>query len=268
MRSMLLHIHDDDCLEPRRQVALDLARAFSGHVTCLQSAPIEASYGDYYGTAFAQVMPIIEKGSSALRNRVEGAMRQEDVPWNWVFENFDAYGAIRQHAPMHDLLVLGACDFRRGSKGYSALAADLAIDLRTPVMLVGEDSGGYDPAKPIVLAWNGSAEAANAMRAAVPLLAMASKVIVVTIEEKDDHWRVPATAAAAYLSRHAIAAEVAEEPVLKTGIASTLRHLSDRLEAGLIVMGAYGRTRFHELVLGGVSRDMFSNVATPLFLAH
>ena len=41
MRSILLHIADDDSLDARTQVALDLARAFAGHVTCLHAVPYE-----------------------------------------------------------------------------------------------------------------------------------------------------------------------------------------------------------------------------------
>lgn len=268
MRSILLHIHDDQGLGARRQLALDIARQFDSHVTCLQPAPIEASYGDYYGAAFTQIIPIIEESSSKIREHIEKAMSSEDIPWHWVRENMAAYQAIRLHAPLHDLVVLGACDFQGGDRGYSALAADLAINLRTPVLLVDEGRASLDCTGAMMVAWNGSAEAANAMRAAIPLLSRASKVVIVAVNEPSDDERLSSQMAAAYLSRHGVGAEIAEEPVLEAGIAATLQHQAKRHEAELIVMGAYGHTRLHELVLGGVSRTMLKTVTTPLFLAH
>ena len=49
MRSILLHIADDESLRARTQAALDLARAFGGHLTCLQAVPHE--YGVLGGVA-------------------------------------------------------------------------------------------------------------------------------------------------------------------------------------------------------------------------
>ena len=41
MKSILLHIDGDSCMEARMQVALDIARATNGHITCLQAVSYE-----------------------------------------------------------------------------------------------------------------------------------------------------------------------------------------------------------------------------------
>jgi nucleotide-binding universal stress UspA family protein len=46
-----------------------------------------------------------------------------------------------------------------------------------------------------------------------------------------------------------------------------MRHAMDT-EADLIVMGAYGHSRFREAILGGATRNMLENAKIPVFLAH
>lgn len=36
----------------------------------------------------------------------------------------------------------------------------------------------------------------------------------------------------------------------------------------MIVMGAYGHSRFRESILGGATRDMLEEVSIPVLMAH
>ena len=70
MRSILLHVADDESLEARTQVALDLARAFGGHMTCLQAVPYEYGVpGDFYGAVVADLIPALREAAERLRAR-------------------------------------------------------------------------------------------------------------------------------------------------------------------------------------------------------
>jgi nucleotide-binding universal stress UspA family protein len=58
-------------------------------------------------------------------------------------------------------------------------------------------------------------------------------------------------------------------------LARTLPRVSDVLarqvrdvDAGLLVMGAYGHSRFREAIPGGATRDMLEAAEVPVFLAH
>ena len=46
-----------------------------------------------------------------------------------------------------------------------------------------------------------------------------------------------------------------------------LRHAKD-LGADLVVMGAYGHSRFREAILGGATRYMLEQSEIPVFMAH
>ena len=118
---------------------------------------------------------------------------------------------------------------------------------------------------PVLVAWDGGHESANALRAALPLLRMASAVHILTVREKSDDF--PASDAASYLSRHDIHAEVHEVEPNGT-IAFTIEDTARKLGAGMIVMGVFGKSRLRELLLGGVSRHMLDRSLVPLLLAH
>jgi nucleotide-binding universal stress UspA family protein len=45
------------------------------------------------------------------------------------------------------------------------------------------------------------------------------------------------------------------------------RHAVDT-QADMIVMGAYGHSRFREAILGGATRNMLEQSSVPVFLAH
>jgi len=117
----------------------------------------------------------------------------------------------------------------------------------------------------IVLAWDGSVQAARAVGAALPFLRLAQQVTVTTAGEADR--RVPAEALLAYLARHEVRAQ-SESFASAAGVGKGLVEQAARLRADLLVMGAYGHSRLRELVLGGVTRQVLVDAALPVFMVH
>jgi nucleotide-binding universal stress UspA family protein len=139
-----------------------------------------------------------------------------------------------------------------------------------PVLVI--PPAGMPTAEPkrIVLAWNQSREALVAARRAMPFLRRAEMVQIVVVDppthgpERSD----PGGLLCQYLVRHGVHAEVSV-------LARTLPRVSDVLarqvrdvDAQLLVMGAYGHSRFREAILGGTTRDMLENAEVPVFMAH
>ncbi|MBA4048966.1 MAG: hypothetical protein C0476_10545 [Sphingomonas sp.] len=117
-----------------------------------------------------------------------------------------------------------------------------------------------------MVAWSGTAESANALRAAVPLLAHARAVKLVTIVDGGDAF--PATDATRYLSRHNIHAELIERPREYGTIGAALSAAAEAASADWIVMGAYGHSRFRETLFGGVTQQLLENAPCPILLSH
>lgn len=269
MHSILLHIHDDPCLDARIQVAFDLARTFDGHITCLQVVPYEYGVpGDPYGTMAVQFYPVIRESAAKLREVIELRLSKEDVRWDWVCKDGMAQDHLLVHAGLSDVIVMGACTESRSGAAYSRLAAEVAIGAATPIMLVPEKCKGLDASAPAAVAWNGSPEASRALRAAVPLLQRSSEVFLLTVTGDEPEFDLSATEGASYLSRHGIESKVLELPPSSEGIRDTLVHAAQIRKTGWIAMGAYGHTRLRERVLGGVSRSMMSGPELPILMAH
>ena len=100
-------------------------------------------------------------------------------------------------------------------------------------------------------------EGSHALRLALPMLAKAKAVHVVTVLE--DKSGFPATDACEYLARHGVASELHEWQRNGRRVADVLREAAAKLGASYIVMGAYGHSRIREAVLGGVTRDLLDD---------
>lgn len=120
----------------------------------------------------------------------------------------------------------------------------------------------------VLIGWNGSPEAIRAVRAALPLLHRARHVVVLAGAARNPYmanWDPPFDLSA-YLGRHAIDHDVmaCREPDAHAG--RTLLEQAERLDADLLVMGAYGRSRFSEWMFGGATREVLHNAAFPVLM--
>ena len=272
MKSILLHIDDDHALEARLQVAMDIARACEGHITCLQAVSFEIfAPGDFYGNAMAAAMPRIREAAEALREKVETDLANEDVSWEWRFLHGMAEQHLLEQSALHDIIIIGPHDIGDlGSHGPSVMAGELALDAPSPVLVVPAETKRLDLEAPVMVAWNGSTEASIALRSALPLLKLAREVVLVSVGEDKDRKRFAfgGGEAAQYLSRHGIEAHLVEIEKRRGRIADILFEEAEKRGCSMMVMGAYGHSRLAEMLLGGVTRRTLSDPHLPVLLAH
>ncbi len=119
----------------------------------------------------------------------------------------------------------------------------------------------------VAISWNGSAQAARAVSAALPLITRADGVVILTVESD----RTSASAApelANYLAWRGVSAETKIfAPANRAVGAALLKECADA-GADLLVMGAYTHSRMRQLILGGVTRHVLAEATVPLFMAH
>ncbi|WP_291662605.1 universal stress protein [Bosea sp. (in: a-proteobacteria)] len=124
--------------------------------------------------------------------------------------------------------------------------------------------------KTVLIGWTDARQSARAIAEAMPLIAQATAVHIVAVRE-EAHGRMGGAEVlsdiSAHLARHGIETTAT---VLNTQTSASDALLAEarRISADLIVVGAYGHSRFREWVLGGVTADLLDSSPVPLFLAH
>jgi nucleotide-binding universal stress UspA family protein len=276
VKTILLHVQNDKALDQTLETALSLARACGAHLSCLHITPIEAySTFDAFGGTFVMtdIITAIDAEEKLLSERLRTELGKEDVSWDYTQVTGHVPSQIVAKAALADLIVTGRQPNRTEFQGSTiGMLGDLLHRSRTPLFLAANDGKVPDPTGPVLIAWNGSFEAANTVRSAIGLLKLASDVRILRIDEQKDE-AFPSTALLEYLSRHGIHAELslatAHPDAMDAGFLSAhLNSEAERMKAAYIVMGGYSHSRVSEYMFGGLTRSMLSASSTPLFIAH
>lgn len=270
MKSILLYANDDDGQESRLQSALDLARTFNGHITCLQVTPFDSFIlGDPFGGVYALPMVVeeIRNAKEANRSRIEERLKRESIGWTWLEYSGQPAQLVVDRSRLADVIVItlpgpdGA-----SSDGPLGIAGEVAVHARSPVLAAPVGARSLDCRGTALVAWNGAPESSNALRQALPLLKEASAIHMVTVG--DDEVDFPATQGCEYLALHGLSPQLHEWPRSGRSVAEAILDSASVLKAAYVVMGAYGHSRLREAVLGGVTREMLSKSPLPLLLGR
>jgi nucleotide-binding universal stress UspA family protein len=261
MRSILVYADRSEAMENRLQTALGLARAVEGHVSLLVDTPVanflamDAMGGGGYLAAEA-VREAVSR-DDAYADELAEQMRREDVPFDVLRGEEDPIDALVEASRLADLVVL--------SHGAD-LASELAVAGTPPILLAPRGRVLQFPIDCVAVAWDGSDEAAAALRGSVPLLKQAGEVHVLVVEDKSGV--LPPLDAVTYLSRHGVKAEV--QTIARVGsVEESLAAGVSRVQASLLVMGAFGHSRLREFLMGGVTRYFLELEDGPaLLFAH
>jgi nucleotide-binding universal stress UspA family protein len=171
-----------------------------------------------------------------------------------------------------DLLVVTQDDPHEALPGQVGNVPEyVALNATTPVLLVPRDWTAATAPTHALVAWNGSAPAARAVHAALPLLRRAASVHLASfcaptdpLPEQNATEQVQLAASLARQGVHV--QQCLREKDVDAGHA--ILALADETGCDLVVMGFYGHARFREMLLGGASRTMLRAASVPVLLHH
>ena len=187
----------------------------------------------------------------------------------WVVGQGILSDALVQIACWHDLLVLERDPLRTWASPSDLAALILAVGL--PCIVVPPQPVKAVALTRVAIAWNGSPEAIRAVHSALPLLQRANEVLLLRGAPKEAFQEVswkPPFDIDAYLQRHGIRARSQDLLTNEHTAGEALLEQADRFHADLLVMGAYGRTRFSEWALGGATRHVLWHARLPVLFRH
>ncbi|MEJ2121566.1 MAG: universal stress protein [Alphaproteobacteria bacterium] len=276
IKDIVVHVDDSKNHEERINVATELAGRFDAHLTGVYvKAP---AYLPAY--VAAQVGPdVIEmQAKAAAEAAAKAAENFEKVTKaaGLTAEMRIGEGPIDEvlalHARYGDLCVVGQTD-----PDGDAPADDIDVPGHVvlfsgrPVLIVPYAGKFSNIGKRVLVAWNGSREAARAVNDAMPFLEGASQVTVLAVnpkESRDPLGDLPGADISLHFARHGVKVEAAQIIADDVQVGDML--LSRISDGGydLVVMGAYGRSRLRELVMGGASRHLMHHMTVPIFMAH
>lgn len=253
-----------------------LARAQDGHLDILTLGIDHSTPGYYYAGTNALIEQATLDRAREEAEQCEATVREQmqNFDCRWSTDTALAQiGTIQtlvgNRARFSDLVVLPKPYGRDRGVAEEAIVEAALFAGNAPVLVLPQGMQVTNPRK-VVLAWNQSAEAMDAIRAALPMMQQADSTNIVIVDpprhgpDRSD----PGGMLSQMLSRHGIKAEISVIAGTMPRTADVLaRHCEDQL-ADLLVMGAYGHSRFREAIMGGATRDMLEAARIPVFMSH
>jgi nucleotide-binding universal stress UspA family protein len=185
----------------------------------------------------------------------------------FIQEEADGLDLLVRYGRYADLVVLGQTSPSEGESTDFDLPADAVMSLGRPVLIVPYAGAFEAVGRRVLIAWNSSRESARAVADALPYIRGAESVTALTANAAGD-GEGEVLKLKAYLERHGIKADTRSEHTEELEIEDLLLSRASDFAADLIVMGAYGRARFRELILGGATHGILKQMTVPVLMSH
>lgn len=275
LKDILVHLDNSKQNDARFEVAVSLARASQAHLTGIYivSRPaippfIEAQISaDIIG---AQLSKAEEEGQTVIAKFKQLASAEGLSVEGRLVEGEKVIETLVSHTRYVDLLIIGQTNPDGQNAGFDDDMPDrIVLSSGRPVLLV--PYAGRFPGFPknIVVAWDASRQSTRAVNDALPILRLADKVSVLSINPDDaDHGDIPGADISLHLARHGVKATAQHITSKELRAADMLLSRAADEGADMIVMGGYGHARWRELVLGGFTRHMLSHMTVPVLMSN
>lgn len=276
MKDILVLLGDNGAESPALEIATELCRANSAHLTAVVCAGVPL-YQEYllgtviyeaYQSEVGRQSREAEATCAAIRARLDAASIHHEVRTIVVdMDILPMEAAV--HARYADLVLIGSRDSHGDKTMWDRLVQSTVFQTGRPLMIVPE--GSHYPFDKVSIGWNASKEAVRAVHDAMDLITAAEQVdiaIVDAVPSDDGHGEEPGAGLARHLARHVRNVNVHRLDSQGRSIGAVLQAFARDQGSRLLVMGAYGHSRMWEMFLGGATRDVLGNAAIPVLLSH
>jgi nucleotide-binding universal stress UspA family protein len=272
IKTILILADETAAFETALVSGIELGKRFGAHLDVLhvRSDPVG-------------VVPLAAEGLSPsvieeIRNVMEKTSKEHELKARAIYNRLCAAAGISANwriatgrkadiaaaaARLNDLVLIG-----RSTSDDSSWRNEIESILFNggrPILLLPRGSAPF-LGKRAAVAWNGSAQAARAVTAALPFLRLAEKTDILSAGAIDVY--ASTAGLIAYLARHeadAVAREFdANDAAIGKMLLEQCRLWGDRL----LVMGAYGHSRLRQIVLGGVTREVLGGSDLPVLICR
>jgi len=284
IRKLLLPLTGTAAGEAALDTAVRIARIWNAHVTALHvrvdSRDVAPLAGEgLSGAMIEEMMSATEKESSDRAHAVRamfdryvtenhvpvGEARPGEISASFATVVGREEDLVAQQARLADLTVVPHPEADDDVSSSDALHAVL-FDSARPVLiapLVAPERIGTR----VCVAWNGTAESAASVLAALPWMQRAEAVRVLTADEYQR--RGPGAAdLLSYLALHDVTADTAVFRPIDKDVGAGLLRAAKEFNCDLLSMGAYSHSRLRQLILGGVTRHVLEFADLPVMMTR
>jgi nucleotide-binding universal stress UspA family protein len=200
-----------------------------------------------------------------LKRSDDQASSAASSSWTWLAGAPSGNDFVGSYGRVFDVIVLARPEEEWQSPSMVTLESAL-FESGRPVLIA-------PPASPrslgtnVLVAWNRSTEQARATAFAMPLLRLAERITILTVEGAN-----VAGPSGVELARSLKANGIAAEPVTvvpgKISAGETILAKAEELGCDLIVKGAYTQSRLRQMIFGGTTRHILAHAKLPVLMAH
>jgi len=263
---------------------LALAKMLGAHVTAgyedelgpIYAAPDFTGSAAAYGLFYQQMQELRGDRKKKARAHFDRAVKTTSLPivsapvckqgsTMWLDDEAGNDAPIASFGALTDLVVLESPGNRRSPPAWNVVEEAL-FGARRPTLVVPPGTTSIDLSRALI-AWNGSSQAANAVERALDLLPETAKVTVLKVGDLKP-GRLSEEKLMEYLGWHCIDAKLLSIADRKDETSQIILDEAKRVNAGLVVMGAYTHSRTREFLLGGVTDHMLRATPLPVLMAH
>jgi nucleotide-binding universal stress UspA family protein len=272
-KTILVHLANDKGHSARLRLGIDLASRFDAHLVALYIATPVSMPAAITGRGaslgyIAEATAVAREQAAGVAEEIRTACERERLSWEWRIEEGDHLDLLTRYAHYADLAIV--------SHSRAELIEDrvmfhvpehLPLVVGCPVIILPDKEDFAPPGKNVFIAWKATREALHTVRAAVPILARAETVTVLSVSPPEAPVR-PDEMAAAFLARHGIKAQAYADIGGEHHVGEAILAHARDMHVDLIVMGGYGHSRLREIVLGGVTRHVLDHMWVPVLMCH
>ncbi|MGH6665529.1 MAG: universal stress protein, partial [Pseudolabrys sp.] len=263
-------------MQPVLETALMMARVFDSYIEGIAVRPSAGTYvtvepvsslaisGAFDGDAARNAQATFE-AFMKKHGVPQGAREPASLSYGWPMTDAFDDSFIGSYGRVFDLIVLGRPGRAPENPRMPPLEAAL-FESGKPVLIV-PPTVPKTMGKNVLVAWNRSTEQAHTNAYALPLLRMAEKVTVLTVEGGSVEGP-SGEDAARHLRRNGIKANAL---TLQSGTRANGEIILEQAAAlgcDLLVKSAYTQSRLRQMIFGGATRHVLANATLPVFMAH
>lgn len=276
-KSIYLHWDDSEEANARFDLATTLAERFGAHVTvlCVGIAPEPPMmmYGGYAVDLVTQNVDDVREAADKLVEKATAKLEHAGVLGDArkVVTTASALPRVIGNVTRYADLILVGQPYGSSDEDTLVQVLEGALFDGGVATLVCPNRQVKTVGEQVILAWNASREALHAARAGLDFMKGAKKTEIVLVDPDRgvvDEGPEPGADVGLMLARHGVEVTISRFASAGRPVGEILQNHVVDSGADLLVMGAYGHSRFREFVLGGATRTVLQNVAVPVLMAH